>query len=166
MPSFRSFLFVIISTISLPVYARYEWVVVERGTYSGQGMDRDRWVAIDECAENMRRAYVAAAQRCCQNSDTEYPQYRGRCAGGASQPRSFSGGVAAYFCWPTPTRAEYFPATGYYWVYSERPFTCEELRDISDPAPSVSSTPSSSPVFDYDSSPTPTPSAVPLYTAD
>lgn len=114
--------------------ADWQWVTIEFGSFMGQGQDRDRWTAIHECQDDMKAKYVAQAQKCCQNTDAEWPQYRGSCAGGYSggPNRSFSGGLMAYFCWPSG-RIEYTPASGYYWVWETRSYQCQELRNVAGP---------------------------------
>jgi hypothetical protein len=141
MSTFRALVVFILSTIlSQQLIAGWEWVVIERGDLEGTGFKRDRWDAINECAANLSASFIRAAQRCCENDDPEYPQYRGRCAGGSERPRSFDGGLNVYNCWPSPTRAEYYPATGYYMVYHRKPFTCSELIDTSLPGPTPQQT--------------------------
>jgi len=128
------YLFIIVILFSKNTFAQFEWVVIERGSYQGSGFARDRWTAIDRCAKDVDKKFIALAQRCCETSKNDTSAgYENRCAGGyngSKNSRSFDGGLAAYFCWPTNTAQEM--ASGYWYVQSPvRPYKCEELIDVS-----------------------------------
>ncbi|MBI3294984.1 MAG: hypothetical protein HYZ71_09675 [Deltaproteobacteria bacterium] len=151
---------ILLFILSMPVFADWEWVTISKGTYQGFGFAKDKWTAIDRCAANMESKFIALAKSCCesQKNDTS-AQFDNRCAGGYTGPknsRSFSGGVPAYFCWPT-NRIEHYP-TGYYAVWGEnRPWTCQELKDLSArPTPTPTPVPNDRPIASVPS-PTPAP---------
>jgi hypothetical protein len=114
-------------------FAGYEWMMIDSGTIMGSGFDMDRSTAIAECASDLEAQFIAAAQACCDSTENDTTaRFGNRCAGGYSgdeNHRSFSGGVAAYFCWPGNSETQ-FP-TGYWYVQSDpRDWTCKELMDM------------------------------------
>jgi len=111
---------------------------VEKGTYQGYGFAKDKWTAIDRCAKDVEQKYILLAQRCCESTKTDTTAaYDNRCAGGYNgdkNSRSFDGGLAAYFCWPTNTATQM--ASGYWIVFSPvRQYTCKELVDMTQAIP-------------------------------
>ena len=152
--------------LSVPALARYEWVTIQKGTYQGFGFAKDKWTAIDRCAADMEAKFIALAKSCCesQKNDTS-AEFDSRCAGGYTGPknsRSFSGGVAAYFCWPT-NRIEHY-TTGYYAVWGEnRNYTCDELMNVVAPSPTPVPAPTLTPIAAPAPTLYPTPTATPFH---